>query len=38
MSFFDKLRDDVRDKFNENGSLYDAKVALTHKKCDTPAT
>lgn len=32
-SFFNKLRDDVREKIEEHSTLYDAKVSLTHKKC-----
>lgn len=34
--FFGKIREDVRETFSEHGSLYDAKVALTHKKCAEP--
>lgn len=36
-NFFNKLRDDVRDKIEDNPSLYDAKIALTHRKCATPS-
>lgn len=30
--FFNKLRDDVREKVEENPALYDAKVSLIHTK------
>ena len=32
-NFFNKLRDDVREKVEDHSALYDAKVSLIHTKC-----